>query len=92
MAWPRLAVRHYSHQHQAGHGFLVEREDDAGHPIDDERLTDILSDRLIDVWSAIKSQTMSASGIREHVIPFSVNVQLDRHFAGHRALVSARAA
>jgi glycosyltransferase involved in cell wall biosynthesis len=70
---------------QGKSGHLVERDDD------EEHLADTLADRLIDTWSAIRNGTMSASTIREHVIPFSVDRQLDRHFAGHGQLVAGRA-
>jgi glycosyltransferase involved in cell wall biosynthesis len=72
---------------QGRSGYLVEREDEAGHSKDDERLTGELSDRLVDVWSAIRDGSMSAAEIRSRVIPFSVEVQLDQHFARHRQLV-----
>jgi hypothetical protein len=35
---------------------------------------------------------MSAAAIRERVIPFSVKVQLDQHFARHRQLIASQAA
>ncbi len=63
-----------------------------GSAIDDVRLADELSSRLIDVWSAIGDGSMSAAAIRECVIPFSVGVQLDQHFARHRQLIAGQAA
>ena len=77
---------------QGKSGYLVEREDSAGQAIDDVRLADELSSRLIDVWSAIGDGSMSAAAIRECVIPFSVGVQLDQHFARHRQLMAGQAA
>lgn len=62
-------------------GYLVERDEET------DRLADALADRLIDTWAAIRNGTMSAATIRQHVIPFSVEEQLDRHFASHQQLV-----
>jgi glycosyltransferase involved in cell wall biosynthesis len=67
-------------------GYLVERDDN------DERLAETLADRLIDTWSAIRSGAMSPSAIRECAIPFSVDEQLDRHFARHRQLMAGQGA
>lgn len=77
---------------QGKSGYLVEREDDAGRLLDDEHLACELSDRLMDVWLAIRNETMSAAAIRECVVPFSVEVQLDQHFARHRQLIAGQAA
>ena len=77
---------------QGKSGYLIERQDEAGCPKDDEQLIDELSDRLIDVWSAIKQETMSVTAIRDCAMPYSVGVQLDRHFARHRRLVAAHTA
>jgi glycosyltransferase involved in cell wall biosynthesis len=71
---------------QGKNGFLVERDSDT------ERLVDALSDRLIETWSAIRNGTMTAHTIREHVIPYSVDVQLHQHFARHSQLAAGRAA
>jgi len=67
-------------------GYLVERDEET------DRLVDALADRLIDTWAAIRNGTMSAATIRQHVIPFSVEEQLDRHFASHQQLVAGAAA
>jgi hypothetical protein len=71
---------------QGKNGFLVERNSDT------ERLIDALSDRMIETWSAIRNGTMTAHAIREHVIPYSVDVQLHQHFARHSQLAARRAA
>lgn len=67
-------------------GYLVERDDDC------ERLSQSLADRLVEIWSAIRSGKMSAVAIREHVIPYSVDEQLHRHFARHSELIAGQAA
>lgn len=71
---------------QGRNGYLVERDSDTG------RLIEVLSDRMVETWSAIRSGTMTAQAIREHVIPYSVDVQLHRHFARHSQLVSGQSA
>jgi glycosyltransferase involved in cell wall biosynthesis len=71
---------------QGKNGYLVERDGDT------ERLIDALSDRMVETWSAIRNGTMTAPAIRKHVIPYSVDVQLHRHFARHSELAAGRAA
>ncbi len=73
-------------------GYLVDRLDEAGRMIDDERLADALADRLAAVWSAIQRDALSVDAIRDCAMPFSVDVQLDRHFARHRQLIAGQAA
>jgi glycosyltransferase involved in cell wall biosynthesis len=71
---------------QGRSGYLVERDDDS------ERLSQSLADRLVEIWSAIRNGKMSAAAIREHVIPYSVDEQLHRHFARHSELIAGQAA
>lgn len=71
---------------QGKNGYLVDRRDDS------ERLIEDLTDRFVDTWSGIQNGTMSAAAIRECVMPFSVGVQLERHFARHRELIAGDAA
>ena len=60
--------------------------------VDFQRLADTLADRLVDTWNAIRNGTMSAAAIRQRAIPFSVDEQLDRHFAGHQQLIAGATA
>lgn len=69
---------------QGQNGYLVERDDEGA-------LVETLSDRLIDVWSKIRSGAMPAERTAEAVIPFSVESQLRQHFARHRQLISGTA-
>lgn len=61
-------------------GYLVERD------ADEDRMAETLSDRLIEIWSAIRSGKMPPDRIAGPVIPFSVESQLRQHFARHRQL------
>jgi len=71
---------------QGSSGYLVERDGDT------ERLVEALSDRMVETWTAIRNGTMTAHAIREHVIPYSVDVQLHQHFGRHRQLIAGQAA
>ena len=65
-------------------GYLVDRHDDV------EGLADTLAERFVETWSAIKSGRMSPDEIREHAMPYSVDVQLHQHFTRHRELAVRR--
>lgn len=73
-------------------GYLIDRKDEAGRTRDDAQLADDVADRLADVWSAIQGDALSVTEIRACAMPFSVGVQLDRHFAKHRQLIPGQAA
>ena len=67
-------------------GHLVDRVDDP------EQMVELLADRMLETWAAIRSGAMAADDIREHVIPYSVDVQLHQHFARHSTLAAGQAA
>lgn len=73
-------------------GYLIEREDEAGRARDDAGLAEDVADRLAEVWSAIQRGALSVAAIRDCAMPFSVGVQLDRHFEKHRELIPGQAA
>jgi glycosyltransferase involved in cell wall biosynthesis len=64
-------------------GYLVERDADS------TRLIEALSDRLLATWSAIRSGAITPAAIHAEIVPFSVDVQLARHFAIHQQLTSS---
>jgi glycosyltransferase involved in cell wall biosynthesis len=72
---------------QGKSGYLVDREDD-----NDDRLADLLCERMLETWSAIRNGTMTAADIRKHAIPYSVDVQLHQHFARHGELAALHSA
>jgi glycosyltransferase involved in cell wall biosynthesis len=63
-------------------GYLVERDADTA------RLVEVLADRMLAIWSAIRCGAIAPAAIHAEIVPFSVDAQLPRHFDIHQQLAS----
>ncbi|MGY4234691.1 glycosyltransferase involved in cell wall biosynthesis [Bradyrhizobium sp. USDA 4449] len=65
-------------------GYLVERV------ADEETLVALLAERFVHAWSAIREGAIDPAMVRSKAMQFSVEAQLDDHFARHAALEAGR--